>query len=267
MPDSKSSSRNSGNTTFTSLSFILPTRNAFELVSACVESLMKNLKGLEVEFEIIVVDNRTTEPRALKFLKHLEELNFVQRIQYDRPFNYAEMINRGASLARYPVLVAINNDLKFSEKDIFRPLLKHISNPSTGVVAPVLLNLDGSVQSSGLSLGYRGVAGHITQHLSECAKVSAVSFAIAMLRKTDFVRFGGLDTRYKVGLNDVDFCLRARDSGLNVVVCSESEVTHVGSASRGSSFGVRRIFRASLEVLRFLKEYPNLEDGFSKPAR
>lgn len=247
------------------LSFILPTRDAFELLSSCIESLLKNLSQSETKFEIIIVDNRTREIQALNYLESLSKLDFIQRIYFDRPFNYAEMINQGASLANFPVIVALNNDLEFSERETFSPLIKHIANPSIGLVAPVLLNKDKTIQSSGICLGKDGVAGHITQPLQGCAQVSAASFAFAMFRKEVFVMLGGLDNRFKVGLNDVDFCLRLGLNGLNVVVCAESQVSHVGSASRGSSFGLRRILRASLEVIRFLRTHKNLEDAFSTP--
>lgn len=248
------------------LSFILPTRDAFELLSTCIESLLKNLSHTETEFEIIIVDNRTREVQALSYLDSLSKLDFIHRIYYDHPFNYAEMINQGATVAKFPVIVTLNNDIEFSEQETFSPLMKLIANPSIGLVAPVLLNKDRTTQSSGICLGKDGVAGHITQPLQGCAQVSAASFAFAMFRKETFVMLGGLDNRFKVGLNDVDFCLKLGLKGLHVVVCAESQVYHVGSASRGSSFGLRRIFRASLEVFRFLRIYKNLEDAFSTPS-
>lgn len=55
-----------------------------------------------------------------------------------------------------------------------------------------------------------------------------------MVRKSIYDALGGLDERFAVALNDVDFCLRIREEGYLNVFTPFAELYHFESASRGS---------------------------------
>lgn len=264
-------SENAGSALEKRVSFIIPTRDAVDLLKSCIDSLVAIAAGYE--FEIIIVDNQSKNIETKTYLTEICRSLPVQVMKYEKGFNYAEMMNLAASQAKSNVLIFTNNDIVFSDKNYLENVFDHLKAANAGVVGCVLNNPDGTIQSYGVALGYRGVAGHLygghdraslPTELTEagCIEVSAASFALAAVRKSHFLNLGGLDKNYKVGLNDIDFCLRSRNSGFSVVICADSYANHVGSASRGSSFQPRRIIRASIEVLRFMRQYKKLVDPY-----
>ena len=251
------------------VSFIIPTRDRVDLLRPCVESLVKVARGFD--FEIIIIDNRSKQAESLNFLEDISSSLPTRIFRYDKIFNYAEMMNLAANQATSDVLVFVNNDIVFLDPNYLRSVLQHLQEERVGVVGCVLKNTDQTIQSYGVALGYNGVAGHLFEGLgladlpkqltdAACIEVSGVSFALAAVSKSHFNSLGGLDTNYRVGLNDIDFCLKSQKAGFKNVVCTKTHAQHVGSASRGSSFKPKRIFRASIEVLRFMRHHKGLVD-------
>ena len=63
--------------------------------------------------------------------------------------------------------------------------------------------------------------------------VSAVTGACLMVKKSLWDRMNGLDARFEISLNDVDFCLRLRKAGYLNVFTPFAELYHYESVSRG----------------------------------
>jgi GT2 family glycosyltransferase len=56
-----------------------------------------------------------------------------------------------------------------------------------------------------------------------------------MVRREVFEELGGFDEKLAVAFNDIDFCLRARHQGYDVVSTPFAELIHYESATRGRS--------------------------------
>ena len=65
---------------------------------------------------------------------------------------------------------------------------------------------------------------------SDCA---AVTGACQMVRRDVFENVGGFDEQLAVVLNDVDLCLKVRESGYLVVFDPQAKLHHSEHASRG----------------------------------
>lgn len=62
---------------------------------------------------------------------------------------------------------------------------------------------------------------------------SAVTGACLLVRSDVYDEMGGLDEKFTVAFNDVDFCLRVRDAGYRIVWTPYAELIHHESISRG----------------------------------
>ena len=62
---------------------------------------------------------------------------------------------------------------------------------------------------------------------------TAVTAACMMTRTALFTELGGFEERLTVAFNDVDFCLRVRQAGYEVVYTPYAELSHYESASNG----------------------------------
>jgi GT2 family glycosyltransferase len=247
-----------------SVSIIIPTRDKFELLQTCIESIFS--KTHYKNFELIVMNNNSVEQNALDYLEELK-CRAIKVIDYPHPFNYSKICNLGASESKAEYLCFLNNDTEILDGNWLTNLMAHATQPRVGVVGSKLLYTNGTIQNLGVALGYRGVAGHPFSGLrpddikldgatDECFEVSAVTFACAVMSKSVFFEISSLDEDLAVGLNDVDICIRLRSGGRKNVVCNQSVLFHSESKSRRSVLSPKGFAQATKEVFRFLKKHP-----------
>lgn len=213
------------------VSIIIPTRDAFHLVEHCVESILE--KTRYPNYEVIVVDNQSTDPDLLEYLdrKVAETGGRIRVIPYDHPFNYAAISNLAAREARGDYLVLLNNDTVVLQEQWLENMLMHARRPDVGVVGVRLTYAErGIVQHAGVVLGFSGVAGHPfsgkyrfddpgpLNRLQVDQEYCAVTAACMMISRGLWLELGGMDEEnYVICFNDVDLCLRVREAGYRVI--------------------------------------------------
>ena len=225
------------------VSIIIPTRNQFGLLSRCVESLLE--KTSYRNYEILIVDNGSTDTDACSWLEGIEAMNNpeLRVLRYSEPFNYAAMNNRAAQHARGEYLLLLNNDTAVLSADWLDAMLNHAQRPEVGVVGAKLLYPDGRVQHAGLIFGVQGPAqspfleerhdapGYM-HRLQLDQNYSAVSGACLMIRASLYKQIGGLDEQtLPTACNDLDLCLKVRAAGYLIVWTPHARVLHEGAAS------------------------------------
>jgi GT2 family glycosyltransferase len=242
------------------VAIIIPTRDKYELLRACVESIQT--KTTYSNYEILVVNNSSREALTLEYLKLLDSTG-VRVVDYPHAFNFSKITNFAATKTDSDYLCFLNNDTEVIEPNWLAQLMDHAVQPTVGVVGSKLLYPDGSIQHLGVALGHTGAAGHplsrellgtsrYSHNANYCFEVSAVTFACAVTSREAFNQASGLDPGFKVGLNDIDFCMRLKTKSMKNVLCGKSCLIHHESKSRKSSTSITGGARATLEILRFL---------------
>ncbi|MDQ0587762.1 glycosyltransferase family 2 protein [Variovorax paradoxus] len=240
------------------VSLIIPTRNALALVRQCIESILA--KTAYPRFEIILVDNGSDDPEALRYFDALARRPDVRVLRDDGPFNYSALNNRAAAIARGEFLGLVNNDIEVIAPEWLVDMVGIALQPGVGAVGARLWYPDRTLQHGGVVLGYRGgVANHAHRGLRQgepgyfgraalTQSFSAVTAACLVVRKRLYDELGGLDEEHlTVAFNDIDFCLRLREAGYRNVWTPEAELFHHESATRVSDF-------AGPALQRFLRE-------------
>ncbi|MGP1630546.1 MAG: glycosyltransferase [Giesbergeria sp.] len=226
------------------VSIIIPTKDQFPVLQRCVESLLE--KTSYPRFEVLIVDNNSTEPDAVQWLDGVAGMNSeqVRVLRYPHAFNYSAINNAAAVEARGDYLVLLNNDTAVLQAEWLDNMLNHAQRPEVGIVGAKLLYPNGTVQHAGVILGLRGPAGHVFPHaplnaagymhrLEVDQNYSAVTAACLMVRKSVYEELGGLDEQaFQVSYNDVDFCLRVRQAGYLVVWTPHAVLMHEESLSQ-----------------------------------
>jgi O-antigen biosynthesis protein len=226
---------------FPRVSIIIPTKDAPEFISRCLASIFE--RSTYPNFEVVVVDNGTTDVKALAALDRFP----IIRVPYSEPFNFSRANNLAVAGSTGDVLVLLNNDTEVVERDWLEQMLFFLDDPNVGAVGPLLLYPDRSVQHAGVALGIRGTADHVLRGLPEdsdgyfgslsCTReVSCVTFACVMLRREDFDAVGGLSEFYQTHYQDVDFCMRLRAMGRRIIYTPRTRLIHYESATRGSTY-------------------------------
>jgi glycosyltransferase involved in cell wall biosynthesis len=229
------------------VSIIIPTRDQLRLLQRCLTSIREKTDYTSIE--ILVVDNGSTQPETHEYLRHLSEDPNVHIVTDEDEFNFSRLINSGARAARGEILAFINNDIETNKSDWLREMVSHALRSEVGAVGARLWYPDGTLQHGGVVLGLHGVASHAFQRFPPqpispmnrtfvlSQNYSAVTAACMILRKKVFDQLNGFDENLPSNFNDVDFCLRVRQTGLQIVWTPYADLIHHESASRGRDFG------------------------------
>ncbi len=240
------------------VSLIIPTKDAYELIYNCVESIIK--KTIYPNYEIIIVDNQTRCKKTLNYLSYLEKNQLATVIPYPDSFNYSSINNLAVKRASGSVIGLINNDIEVINDDWLCEMVSHAVRPDVGCVGAKLYYSDGTIQHAGVILGIGGVAGHghkgfssnhhgYMSRLSLVQNYSAVTAAALVVEKAIFEAVGGLNEgELKVAFNDVDLCLKIRELGYKHVWTPFAELYHHESVTRGFEDTVEKQLRFKQEV-------------------
>lgn len=248
------------------ISLIVPTRDQVELLRTCVESVLT--KTSYPSFELIVVDNRSSDPAALAYLAELSRHEKVRVLRYDQPFNYSALNNWAVQQSDGDVIGLLNNDIEVITPGWLDEMIAHACRSDVGAVGAMLYYPDDSIQHAGVILGIHGVAAHMHSgrprgfpghggRARVAQRLSAVTGACLVVRRTTYEQAGGLDETLEVAFNDIDFCLRLRALGYANIWTPFAELYHHESASRGSDeTGEKRD--------RFLREIELMRDRWGR---
>jgi glycosyltransferase involved in cell wall biosynthesis/GT2 family glycosyltransferase len=225
------------------VSIVIPMRDRVALAERCIASIREQTDYPSIEF--VIVDNGSTEPATLNFLRKIEREMGARVVREDGAFNFSRLINRGAAAATGELLAFLNNDIEANEAGWLREMASHAVRDEVGAVGARLWYPDGTLQHGGVILGFGGVAGHAFRGVPHGhpgyfnrawlqQNCSAVTGACMLVRSKVFKEAGGFDeTNLAISFNDVDFCLRLRAVGLQNVWTPYANLIHHESASRG----------------------------------
>lgn len=222
------------------VSILIPFRDGAKWLERCLKSI--RARTAYAHYEIILIDNGSSEKAALRLLAHEKNKPGVKILRMDEPFNFSRLNNLGAKEARGEFLLLLNNDVEALEPQWLAALLEQAQRPGAGAVGAKLLYPDGRIQHAGVAMGVDDIAGHVyrlqpadapeTQVVREC---SAVTAACLLTPRALFEELGGFnESDLPVAYNDVDYCLRLREKGLHVYYTPHAVLTHHESVSRGA---------------------------------
>jgi GT2 family glycosyltransferase len=228
------------------VTLIIPSRNGFELLYRCVESIYR--KTSYRNFDLLIVDNGSDEPKALDYLLRLEKEGRARILRYDAPFNFSAINNFAVPHAEGEIVGLLNNDLEVIAPDWLDEMVSYAIQPEIGAVGAKLYFPDKTIQHAGVILGLGGlpgVAGHAYKGRPRgypgkasrallAQNMSAVTAACLLVRRKVFEEVGGMDEQnLPIAFNDIDFCLRIREKGYRNVFTPFAELYHYESSSRG----------------------------------
>jgi GT2 family glycosyltransferase len=229
------------------ISIVIVSFNTRDLLDDCLTALTASVTT--AQFEIIVIDNASHD--GSMDMVRTKHPSVRVHVNADN-VGFARANNQGALLATGRYLLLLNSDTEVASsamEEMFSFLEHH---PGVGIVGPQLRNTDGTLQPSGnsistlateilLQLPIRGWFGLADQDrffdrrrdYSQIVEVDEVSGACLMVRRSIWDGLRGLDEAYFFYYEDVDFCVRARRMGWQVMYAPAAVVVHHGGASTG----------------------------------
>ncbi|MDY6794620.1 MAG: glycosyltransferase family 2 protein [Actinomycetota bacterium] len=246
------------------LALIIVNYNTREDLRKCLLSLREKLD----EPYTVVVDNGSSDGSREMVL---EDFPWVRLV--DNPGNpgYASACNRGLAETTQPYVLILNSDVEFEENGLREVLAYLEQNEDVGVLGPLVLNSDGSVQMSCRRFPsmrqnvVHGFLGDIwpdnrltrSYQMKELERdrpceVDWVSGAAIFLRRSAVREVGGFDEDYFMYVEDVDICWRLARAGFRTVFHPAfSLVHHIGRTSSQQS--VRMLYQHHRSMYIFFR--------------
>lgn len=239
------------------VSIIIPFKDKIELLKSCLESIFS--KTSYNNYEILLVDNNSSEEASSEYLKSLDKHSNVRILEYEKEFNYSAINNFAAKQAKGEILLLLNNDTEVISNNWLSEMISYFSFEDVAAVGPKLLFEDNTIQHAGIVLGIGGVAGHPHKYFPSNAvgymcranlvqNISAVTAACMAVRKSVFEEVGGLEEDLKVAFNDVDLCIKIREAGHKLVFTPFVQLYHYESKSRGNDNDPDKLERFQSEI-------------------
>jgi N-acetylglucosaminyl-diphospho-decaprenol L-rhamnosyltransferase len=260
------------------VSIVIVNWNGGPFLRAAVESVARHPP--RVAFEIIVIDNASSDD-SLDWLRAggadaLLGAGRVRLVENAENLGFSKGNNQGFALSDAPLLFLLNSDAEVRAGALDKLVETIRSDARVGAVGPRLVNPDGSLQASvfrnpqaaweilvaglrldrliparlrgGLLLG--GHWDHATRR-----DVTRVSGAAMMVRREVIEDVGGLDERFHMYGEDVEWCLRIARAGWRIVHEPEAVVMHHGSGSSKQRWGDLETYRRVIDGQLRCQEY------------
>jgi len=194
-------------------------------------------------FEIIIVDNRSTDGSLTKVTEQFPEIKILRQ---DENWGFAKANNIGARAALGDYLLILNNDTEVPEGAVDSLRKGIIENPGYGILSPVLYNEDGTPQ-----LNYGNDPGIFSEFIAKYflklffrlgtgikrtgyeKDKDWVSGACFIISSELYNELGGFDEAFFLYYEDADLGRRVRERGYKNHITSVSGITHFLGKSTG----------------------------------
>jgi len=237
--------------------------NSGDWLSRCLRALLRS----EVGARITVVDNASDDS---SLAQAADVMKSVRLIKNTRNVGFGSAVNQALSDSTAPSVLVINPDCEIQAGALPRLVSALHDNPRVGIVAPLVVNPDGTEQRAnrrrtptarrslitalGLeSLGLEGV--NIRDQLpDQPVLLDAVSGAALMVRRECWQDLAGYDSQYFLHCEDLDLFRRAGQQGWRIMLDPSARVVHgKGVSHAGHQLAAERHKVASM--LRYYRKF------------
>ncbi len=221
------------------LSIITLSYNTKDLTLNCLQSLYKSLEQKPFDFEVIVVDNGSSDqsPEIIS-----EKFPQVTLIKNTKNKGYGAANNQAVKQAHGELVFFLNSDTQVLDHAVEKLVSYFNSHPEIDFLGGKLLNTDKTSQASCgpfltlpivfLMLFARGEQLGITRYSPAMAKeVDWISGACVLCRKSDFEKLNGFDEGIFLYMEEVELFYRAKQQEMHIWFTPEAKFIHVGSGS------------------------------------
>ncbi len=237
------------------LSIVIVSWNTKDLLRACLVALQAEIERFKAEsdfashndVEVFLVDNASADGSA-DMAK--SEHPWVHLIANEQNLGFAKANNQAFKLATGDYILLLNPDTEIKPGALATLLRFFAKHPGCGVVAPQLLNSDGSIQRScrefptftGMLYELLGLS-RLFPASSKFGKefrrykmldwnhddercVDQPEGACLMVKREIFEKVGSLDEGYFMLFEEVDWCFRIIQSGYEIWFTPSAQVVH-----------------------------------------
>jgi GT2 family glycosyltransferase len=220
------------------MTVIIVSKGLEMMLRFCLKNLILALKQTEhrIKGDIVVVDNASDFPYGSS---HYNAAG-IHLLRFDNHVSFSRACNIAVKSKPNDFYLFLNNDVLLHERAISSMINVLFVKPRVGICGSRLLFPDNTIQHCGVVFGaeekgpyhcFYKAPNHIVPRGNR--EYQAVTGACMMVKSTVWEEAEGMDEEYNFGLEDIDFCLRARQRGWNIVCSNRFDSLHFEAMTPG----------------------------------
>ncbi|MEK7154026.1 MAG: glycosyltransferase family 2 protein [Patescibacteria group bacterium] len=235
------------------LSIIIVHHRTPELLKLCLTSIKKTVNN--VDYEVIIVDSATTRQG-----KYAAEESFPEAmlLSFKENLGYSRGVNAGIKKATGKYFLILNPDVILTENAVAKMLGYMKKHPDIGMLGPKMLNFNGTTQKTYFSfykpitiIARRTFLGKFKPFKralydflmadSDTNKIQTPDWLMGsaiMVARQAIERVGGMDERFFMYFEDVDWARRLWRNDFKVVYFPEAIMYHYHQRESESGLGL-----------------------------
>ncbi|MBT6149393.1 MAG: glycosyltransferase family 2 protein [Gemmatimonadetes bacterium] len=228
------------------LSICILSWNTRQLLADCLNSIYADADA--VSWQVIVVDNDSQDDSADRVAADFPQ---VELIRSEHNLGFAGGNNLALTRATAPVFLLLNSDTRVHAGALGRMLETLGTDERIGAVGPWLENGEGALELScgrdpglGAEIVHKLLLHRVFPYFKfgrwdhrERRNVGWVTGACFMVRRAAVEQVGGLDDRIFMCFEDLEWCMRLRAAGWQIVYEPAGTVIHLEGRSISQRFG------------------------------
>ena len=254
------------------LSIIIVSWNVKDFLAACLTSIQANTAALD--YEVIVVDSASTDG-SVEMLR--SQFAWVKPLPQADNVGFTKGNNIGLKTAQGRYVLLLNPDTGVIADALVQMVRYLDAHPDVGIVGPRTLNTDGSPQSTRRRFPTILTAMFDSTWLApfaprrildayyardvaetETADVDWVQGSALMTRRAIYEQLGGLDERYTMFSEELDWCKRIRSAGWRTIYLGTAQIVHHGGKSTDQVHALKHIYFQQSKIRYFAKFHGTL---------
>jgi len=251
------------------VSVIIVNWNTRGLLRNCLESVYE--RAGDVEFEVIVVDNASTDGSVEMVKNDFDSVRLIENIE-NRGFAAANNQAMAVTKGRYVLL--LNSDTVVLDDAVARTVNFADAHPRAAVTGCRVLNSDGTLQptcfmfpsilnmllsSTYLYKLFPGSRFFGRERMtwwdrSDVRQVDVVTGCFMLVRREAIDQVGMMDERFFMYAEETDWCYRFKEHGWQVIFAPVARIIHLGGQSTAKR-PVAMIVQLRLSILMFIRKH------------
>jgi len=252
------------------LSVVIVSYNSSAVLGECLSSILET--GSNTHFEIIVVDNRSTDGTPDYIREHHPGVRLVEN---QRNLGYSRAVNRGIMESEAEYVLVLNPDVVVLPGSLDALVAFLENHDDAGIAASKLLNADGSLQHScrrfytlWTLLLRRTFLGKIFRNSDAIRRYLMLDFdhassrpvdwvigACMLVRKRALADVGLMDERFFLYFEDVDWCYRMWRGGWKVYYVADSVMRHRYARSSATAGVSKTVVAHLMSLVHFYEKW------------
>lgn len=250
------------------LSIVIVSFNTKRITVDCISSIFESLQGSNLDVEVIVVDNNSTDGSVDEIKRLQKNHEHVVFIESKENVGFGKANNIAVEKASAETVLLLNSDTVVLEKAIEKLYLFYTEyHEKYPFVGAKLLNTDMTQQPSAgrfftlpVVFGFlflRGDMWGLTRSSPMTVKYADwVSGACIITRKKLYQQLKGFDEGIFMYMEEVDLLYRAKLKGWSTGFYPDARFIHIGSASSGKTYPILQVYRGLTYF--YMKHYSSI---------